>query len=54
MDAFLNSMGRYVTTLIIELGQIASRIDGNGWVCLSAVLLVVGWFWLKGDKVKGA
>ena len=54
MDAILNNIGQYITQLINELGQIASRIDGNGWVCLSAVLLVFGWFWLKGDKVKGA
>jgi len=54
MDALLNGIGRYVTTLINELGQIASRIDGNGWVCLSAVLIVLGWFWLKGNKVRGA
>ena len=54
MDALLNSGGRYITNLINELGQIASHIDGNGWVCISAVLLVMGWFWLKGNKVKGA
>ena len=54
MDAILNSIGRYVTQLINELGQIASRIDGHGWACISLALLVFGWFWLKGDKVKGA
>ncbi len=54
MDAIFNYVGRYITLLLNELGQIASRIDGGGWACLSAVLLVLGWFWLKGDKVKGA
>jgi len=54
MDAILNYLGGYLTLLLNELGQIASRINGQGWVCLSAVLLVLGWFWLKGDKVKGA
>lgn len=54
MDAFLNQIGSYISALLNDLGQIASRIDGNGWVCLSVVLLVMGWFWLKGDKVKGA
>lgn len=54
MDAFFNSLGRYITQLINELGQIAHHIDANGWVCISAILLVLGWFWLKGNKVRGA
>lgn len=54
MDSFLNSLGRYFGNLMDELGQIASRLDGNGWICVSVVLLVCGWFWLKGNKVRGA
>ena len=54
MDAILSSVGRYLTKLLNELGDIASRMDGNGWVCLSVVLVVCGWFWLKGNKVRGA
>ena len=54
MDSFFNSLGRYFVKLSNELGHIASKIDGNGWVCISVVLLVCGWFWLKGNKVRGA
>jgi len=54
MDAFFNSLGRYVTGLFDELGDIASRIDGSGWCAISGVLLVCGWFWLRGNKVRGA
>jgi len=54
MDAFFNFIGRYLNQLFRELGQITRHIDGNGWVCISAVLLVLGWFWLKGNKVRGA
>ena len=52
MDAIFNSITRYGTRLINELGQIAQRIDGAGWVVVSAILLVCGWFFLKGNKIR--
>ena len=52
MDSILNQMGGYLHQVINELGQIASRINGNGWVCISVVLLVAGWFWLRGEKIR--
>jgi formate hydrogenlyase subunit 3/multisubunit Na+/H+ antiporter MnhD subunit len=52
MDAIFNGISRYGTKLINELGQIAQKMDGTGWVILSAVLLVCGWFFLKGNKIR--
>lgn len=51
MDDFLNYIERYFRVLWNELGDIASQLDGNGWIVISGLLLVCGWFWLKGTKI---
>ncbi len=53
VDKILNSLSRYGHTLIQELGDIAQKLDGTGWTIVSAVLLVCGWFFLKGSKIRG-
>ena len=52
MDAIFNGISRYGTSLVNELGQIAQRLDGTGWAIVSGVLLVCGWFFLKGTKIR--
>ena len=54
MDSFFNNIGNYLIRLTRELGEIAQRLDGTGWVAVSAVLLVCGWFFLRGNKIKAA
>lgn len=41
----LSKMGR-------ELCQVAKELDGNGWAMVSVALVICGWFFLKGNKVK--
>lgn len=52
MDAVFDFISRYALKLSHELGQIAQRIDGTGWVVVSGVLLVCGWFFLRGNKIR--
>lgn len=52
MDAIFDFFSRYAMKLTRELGQIAHKIDGNGWVIISGILLVCGWFFLKGNKIR--
>ena len=52
MDTFFRTLGRYAQSLSNDLGNIAQRLDGEHWAALSAVLLVCGWFFLRGNKIK--
>ncbi len=52
MDAFMNNISSYMNRLSVELGDIAQRLDGTGWATISALLLICGWFFLKGNKIK--
>ena len=52
LDKIIFSGTRFANRLGRELGEIAQSLDGTGWAVVSAVLLVCGWFFLKGNKIK--
>ncbi len=52
MDTITRSMTSYAYRLTRELGEIAQQLDGVGWAMVSAALLVCGWIFLKGNKIK--
>ncbi|MFT5300383.1 MAG: hypothetical protein ACI814_001158 [Mariniblastus sp.] len=52
MDWFFGFLSKYVSQLTNELGQIAMKLDGNGWIIVSGILLVTGWCFLKGNKIR--
>jgi hypothetical protein len=52
MDSAMSTISSYMTRLSNELGQIAQRLDGTGWATISALLLICGWFFLKGNKIR--
>ncbi|MEM7782196.1 MAG: hypothetical protein AAF939_18155 [Planctomycetota bacterium] len=54
MNAFFDFIGRYFANLANELGDIAQKLDANGWAVVCAILLVCGWFWLRGTKITAA
>lgn len=54
MDSFIRMMNSYIYQLSRELGDIAQELDGVGWAVVSGLLLICGWFFLKGSKIKAA
>lgn len=52
METITRWLSNYLLRLARELGEIAQQLDGTGWVLVSAGLLVCGWFFLKGNKIK--
>lgn len=54
MNSFLNSAKRYASEMAYEIGEMAKELDGSGWAIVSAVLLVFGWFFLKGKKIRSS
>jgi hypothetical protein len=52
METITRSMTSYLYRLSRELGDVAQQLDGTGWVLVSAALLVCGWMFLKGNKIK--
>lgn len=52
MDTVSRSLTNYLSRLSRELAEIAQQLDGTGWAMVSAALLVCGWFFLKGNKIK--
>jgi hypothetical protein len=52
MDSFFRSLTSYLHRLSRELADIAQHLDGAGWAMVSAALLICGWIFLKGNKIK--
>ncbi|MFK7766932.1 MAG: hypothetical protein AB8B55_06890 [Mariniblastus sp.] len=52
IDDILTFIGKYITLLFNELGDIAQYLDGTGWAGLAIVLVVSGWFFLKGNTIR--
>lgn len=52
MDSITTSFSNYLIRLTRELGEIAQTLDGTGWAIVSGILLIFGWFFLKGSKIK--
>lgn len=52
MDTITRSMTNYMYRLTREVGEIAQQLDGVGWVMVSAGLLICGWIFLRGNKIK--
>ncbi len=55
---FLDSLGalveNFVRRLLWQLQEAASQLDFNGWAIVMVVLLTCGWFFLRGEKIRGA
>lgn len=54
MDTIIDSVSRYTGKLGSELVDIAKELDTGGWAVVSGVLLVCGWFFLKGSGIRAA
>ena len=54
MNSFFDSAQRYTSEMVVEIGEMAKELDGSGWAIVSAVLLVCGWFFLKGKKIRSS
>ena len=52
MGSVMNTVTNYCHRLSMEVGQIAAGLDGTGWALISGALLVCGWLFLKGNKIK--
>ena len=52
IDKVFSTIGKYASFFFNELGDIARHLDGTGWAGVTAVLLVCGWFFLKGNKIR--
>ena len=47
-------MENFINRLLGQLQQAAAHLDFNGWAIVMAVLLTCGWFFLRGNKIRGA
>ena len=52
MDNILNKISYFFRNLINEMGSIASSMSSEGWLVVVACLLICGYFWLRGNKIK--
>ena len=52
IDRVFSTIGKYASFFFNELRDIARHLDGTGWAGVTAVLLVCGWFFLKGNKIR--
>jgi uncharacterized membrane protein len=48
----MNFITSFLRTLNRELGEIASAMDTTGWIALSAVTVVLGYFFLRGNIIR--
>ena len=48
----MNYVTSFHRTLNRELGEIASQMDTSGWIALSAVTVVLGYFFLRGNIIR--
>ena len=55
---FLDLLGdlvqRFIGRLLGQLQDAAIRLDITGWVVVMAIVLVCGWFFLRGSHIQGA
>ena len=55
---FLDLLGdlvqRFIGRLLGQLQDAAIRLDTTGWVVVMAIVLVCGWFFLRGSHIQGA
>lgn len=52
MDTITRYLTNYLYRLSREMAEIAQHLDGTGWAMVSAALLICGWFFLRGNKIK--
>ncbi|MEL7499897.1 MAG: hypothetical protein AAFN77_20000 [Planctomycetota bacterium] len=52
MDSIMNSASSYLRKMGSEVGDMAKELDGTGWAIVSVALLICGWFFLRGKKIK--
>jgi hypothetical protein len=46
------SFQNFTSQLFRQMGAAAKQLDGTGWACVSVALVVFGWFFLKGSKIR--
>ncbi len=50
----MNHVTSFLRTINQQLGYITSQMETPHWVCLSAVILVIGFFMMRGNVLRGA
>jgi hypothetical protein len=48
----INNLNHFFNRLISQLGNAIKSLDENGWIAVCCIMLVCGWFFLKGNKVQ--
>ena len=52
MESITSKLSLYLSRLGSEMVDIAKELDTTGWVLVMSVMLVCGWFFLKGNKIR--
>ena len=50
----MNDVLQVLKTVNQQLGYIASQMETPHWICLSCIVVVVGFFMMRGNELRGA
>ena len=53
-EEMMQVVNSFLHTLNRELGEITAQMDTTAWIALSAITVLAGWFFLRGNIIKSA